>query len=169
MVEGDTKDWDRLVEEHASRVFRVALRILGSVQDAEDISQDVFAEAFRSHAAKQIRSWEAFFVRLATLRALDRSRRRRSTAELRDGDLVSNAQPFDELAAEELADWLRHAIAQLPDQQAAVFVMFHFEHLSREAVSAALGISPEAVSTALHKARQTLSRHLAVFNRGDSK
>jgi hypothetical protein len=44
-------DWDRVVERHAERVFRTSLRILRTVQDAEDVSQDVFIEAFRLHKA----------------------------------------------------------------------------------------------------------------------
>jgi RNA polymerase sigma-70 factor, ECF subfamily len=168
MTDGESPDWDRIVERHGKRVFRVAMRILRSVQDAEDVSQDVFAEAFRLHQSSPIRSWTGLLVRLATLRSLDRLRRNRPSVELRECDRMSTVEPFEELEARELADWLRTALAQLPDQQAAVFVMHHFEQLSRDQVSVALGVSPEAVSTALYKARQRLLAQLAVFNKGDS-
>ena len=82
---------------------------------------------------------------------------------------MSTVEPFEEAGARELARSLAKAIAQLPDQQAAVFVMHHFEQLPRDQIAAALGISPEAVSTALYKARQRLLTQLAVFNRGDAK
>jgi RNA polymerase sigma-70 factor (ECF subfamily) len=169
MTEDELPDWDWIVERHAERVFRVALRILRSVQDAEDVSQDVFTEAFRLHKAGPVQSWTGLLVRLATLRSLDALRRNRPSVELREGDRMSTVEPRDELEARELADWLRKALAQLPDQQATVFVMHHFEHLSRDKVSAALGVSPESVSTALYKARQRLLKQLAVFNQGDLK
>lgn len=169
MSNGDLPDWDRIVEHHADRVFRVALRILKSVQDAEDVSQDVFTDAFQLHKAGPVQSWTGLLVRLATLRSLDRLRRNRPSAELHECDKMSTVEPFEELEASELANWLRTAIAQLPDQQAVVFAMHYFEQLSREQVSAALGVSPEAVSTALYKARQRLLAQLAVFNQGDSK
>jgi len=169
MADSELPDWDRIVERHAKCVFRVALRILGSVQDAEDVSQDVFTEAFRLHKAGPVQSWVGLLVRLATLRSIDLLRRNRPTMELRDCDAMSTLEPFEALAAAELALWLRKAIAQLPDQQAAVFAMFHFEHMARADVSATLGISSEAVSTALYKARQRLRTQLVTFNQGDSK
>lgn len=169
MTDVESPDWDRIVECHAARVFRVAMRILRSVQDAEDVSQDVFVEAFRLHKTGPVQSWTGLLVRLATLRSLDRLRRNRPTVELRDGDRISPIAPPDELQAGELADWLRQSIAGLPDQQATVFVMHHFEQLSRDEISAALGVSPEAVSTALYKARQRLLTQLAVFHQGDLK
>ena len=108
-------------------------------------------------------------MRLATLRSIDRLRRARPLAELRESDRMTTVEPFEEAAAGELAQWLRQAIARLPDQQAAVFAMYHFEQLSRDDVATTLGISIEAVSTALYKARQRLLDLLAVFNRGDAK
>ncbi len=96
------------------------------------MSQDVFTEAFRLHKAGPVQSWTGLLVRLATLRSLDRLRRNRPSVELRECDGMSTAEPFEELAAGELALWLRQAIAQLPDQQATVFVMHYFEQLSRE-------------------------------------
>ena len=64
----------------------------------------------------------------------------------------------------ELATWLRNAAAQLPEQQAAVFSLSHFEQLDRNEVAAILTISVEAVSTALYKARGRLQEQLKSFN-----
>ncbi|MFI5382378.1 MAG: RNA polymerase sigma factor [Tepidisphaerales bacterium] len=169
MADRELPDWDGIVEHHARRVFRVAMRILRSIHDAEDVSQDVFTEAFRLHKAGPIQNWTGLLVRLATLRSLDRLRHNRPWVELRECDGISTVEPFDEMGARELARWLQKALAQLPDQQAAVFVMHHFEQLSRDEVSAALDVSPEAVSAALYKARQNLLKELAVFNHGDSQ
>ena len=169
MTEDELPDWDWIVERHAERVFRVALRILRSVQDAEDVSQDVFTEAFRLHKAGPVQSWTGLLVRLATLRSLDGLRRNRQSVQLRECDRMSTVEPLDELESRELAHRLRAAIAQLPDQQATVFVMHYFEQLPRDQISATLGVSPEAVSTALYKARQRLLAELAVFKQGDRK
>jgi len=161
MTEDELPDWDRIVEHHAKRVFRVALRILRSVQDAEDVSQDVFTEAFRLHRKGPVLNWTGLLVRLATLRSLDRLRRNRPFVELRNDDTMVTVGPPEEAGARELADWLRKAIAQLPDQQATVFVMHYYEQISRDEIAAIMGVSSDAVSAALHKARQRLLTQLA--------
>ena len=104
MADDELPDWDRIVERHANRVFRVAQRILGSVQDAEEISQDVFTEAFQMHQRGPIQSWTGLLVRLATLRSIDRLRRNRPSVELRESDRISTTEPFDEFAAKELCN-----------------------------------------------------------------
>ncbi len=157
-------DWGQLVERHAERVFRIAFRILGSVHDAEDVSQIVFTEAVEIHVAGSVQSWTGLFVRLATLRAIDLSRRRRSTVELEEGDQVSHIGPSEEAVGAELADWLRTVVNQLPEQQAAIFSLTCFEQLDRNEVAAILSISPESVSTSLYKARQRLMTQITVFN-----
>ena len=169
MTDGEQPSWRQIVDRHGKRVFRIALRVLGSVHDAEDVSQEVFAEAYRLQQASAVRSWTGLLVRLATLRAIDRLRRTRPTEELRDHDHVSTVEPFEEVIASELAQWIRAAIARLPERQAAVFVMVYFEQLSRDQVAANLDISPAAVSTALSKARQRLMSHLSVLNGGDPR
>ena len=169
MTDGEQSNWSRIVDRHGKRVFRIAFRILGSVHDAEDVSQEVFVEAYQLRKKGPVQSWTGLLVRLATLRAIDRLRRIRPAKELRDHDHASTIEPFEEAVATELAQWLRTAITGLPDQQAAVFVMVHFEELSRDQVAVNLGISPESVSTALYKARQRLMSQLSVFQGGDSR
>ena len=169
MNEDKPPNWDRIVDRHARRVFLVAYRILGSTHDAEDVSQDVFTELFRIHQTGPVQSWVGLLVRLTTLRSIDRLRRRQPHCELREGDQTSTLQPFDKVAARELAEWLRNAIGQLPDQQAAIFSMSHFETLSRDEIASTLGISPDAVSTSLYKAKQQLISQLALFQAGNLK
>ena len=119
MAEEHPPDWPKIVERHAERVFRIAYRILGSVHDAEDISQSVFIEAKRVQEAGPIQSWSGLFGRLATTRAIDLLRRRRKSVEIDETQNVSNFEPHHHVVCAELAAWLRNAAAQLPEQQAA--------------------------------------------------
>ena len=164
MVTEHPPDWTGIVERHAERVFRIAYRILGSVHDAEDVAQIVFVEAQRVHKAGPVQSWSGLFARLATTRAIDCLRRRRKSVSISENDHVTNTGPHENVVGSELADWLRGAAAKLPEQQASVFSLSHFEQLSRNEVAAILNISPETVSTALYKARQGLLEQLRFFN-----
>jgi len=166
MTDGGQPSWRRIVKEQGRRVFRIAFRILGSTHDAEDVSQEVFAEAYRLHKSQSVQSLTGLLVRLATLRSIDRLRRRRPVESLRDQDAVSAVEPFDELVAGELAQWLRRAIAELPEQQAAVFTLAHFDQLSRSEIAECLEITCEAVSTAMYKARRQLMSQLSSLNQG---
>ncbi|QEG34571.1 RNA polymerase sigma factor [Bythopirellula goksoeyrii] len=159
-------DWACLVDKHAERVFRIAYRILGSVQDAEDVSQNVFSEAVKLHAAGPIQSWLGLFVRLASLRALDMRRSRRSVLQLIESDRATQSGPAEEAIGAELAVWLREATSRLPDQQAAVFSLTYYEHLDRGTIAEVLEIEPEAVSTCLYKARKRLRSELQVLDGG---
>lgn len=140
-------DWNSIVDQHAERVFRIAFRILGSVHDAEDVSQIVFSEAFKIHTAGTVQTWTGLLVRLSTLRAIDLLRSRRRVTRISDVDPITSYGPSDEAVGRELAAWLRNASGKLPQQQAAVFSLAHYEQLDRKDISTILAITPEAVST----------------------
>ena len=159
-------DWNSIVEEHAERVFRIAYRILGSVHDAEDVSQNVFSEAFKKHQSGPIQTWTGLLVRLSTLRSIDLLRNRQISHPIEERDQVSSHGPAEITAARELATWLRDATGTLPPQQAAVFSLTHYEQLDRNEIAAVLSLSPESVSASLYKARQSLQSQLNVFNGG---
>lgn len=169
MTEGQIEDWDNFVETHATRVFRVALRILGSVQDAEDVSQEVFFEAFQVRINGSVRNWDGFLVRITTLRSIDRYRKTRPSVTISEQDAISSVQPIDLLIEDEQKRTLRHEVSQLPDQQATVFVMFYFEHMTREEISTELGISVDSVSSSLFKAKKQLASKLATVARGGTE
>lgn len=149
-------EWDRLVREHGTMVFRTAWRIVGNAADAEDITQEVFLEAHRLRA-RQVRNWGGLLRRLSTCRALDRLRAKKNVLALDASFAAGNGSDPAEAAIErELAERLRLAITQLPRREAEVFCMKFFETLTNEQIAAALQIAPGAVGVALHKARTKL-------------
>jgi RNA polymerase sigma-70 factor (ECF subfamily) len=162
-------DWDSFVAEHGVAVFRAAWRVLGHRQDVEDVTQEVFLEAFRLQLRTQPAwHWPALLRRMATFRALDRLRRRRSESPLDDpriGPLLD--EPDGVVERNELADRLRQAVAQLPPREAAVFCLRCYEELSYGEIGESLNISSQAVGVALHKARLKLQAILSEAVKGE--
>lgn len=152
-------DWQQIVDEQGPPAYRIARRILGNAADAQDVCQDVFAELFRMLDSREVVNLPGLVRRLASFRAVDHLRKRKATVSLNEALAASDVEgPLELAVASELAERLRKALAQLPDQQAAVFALRHFEHLTTAEIAAALDTTQSAVSTALSKAREKLAR-----------
>lgn len=151
--------WQSIIDEHGEAIFRVAYRLLRSVHDAEDVSQEVLLEAFRMPEIPNA----SLLRRLAAFRAIDRLRQRVVAVpldeEIRQPEPLSVEKAFEN---EESADLLRKAIARLPRQQSRCFWLRYVEGLSNQAIAEVEAISESTVSTALCKARKSLRR---LFNK----
>jgi len=121
-------DWDRIVREQGPLVYRTAWRILGHAADTEDVVQEVFLQAHQFVLSRPVRHWSGLLRRLAACRALDRLRQRRAVVSLDGLELASGGETPDEAAvSHELAERLRHAIAELPPREAEVFCLRYFK------------------------------------------
>jgi DNA-directed RNA polymerase specialized sigma24 family protein len=128
-----------MVREYGPDVFGAAWRILGRADDAEDVVQEVFGLAQRLRQCQSI-AWGPQLRGLAVCRALERLGEQGGARE------------------EDLAARLRLALARLPRQEAAVFCLRHFEHLSFAEVAVALRWSVTAVVAALREAQGRLEQ-----------
>lgn len=149
-------DWDEFVATHAPDVFRIAWRILGQAEDAEDVTQEVFLEVHTVRHVDPVRNWTAFLKRIAVCRALDRLRQRKVTLEVTEFLAHDRSGPEAEVIGRELEIRLREAICQLSDREAEVFSLRYFDQLTHQQIAEALDTTTNAVATALHKARQKL-------------
>src|SRR5579875_3083061 len=68
--------WDDIVREHSARVYRLAYRLSGNRQDAEDLTQETFVRVFRSLASYTPGTFEGWLHRITTNLFLDMARRR---------------------------------------------------------------------------------------------
>jgi RNA polymerase sigma-70 factor (ECF subfamily) len=150
-------DWDQIVREHARDMLLLALRIVGSSADAEELVQEAFLKAYRYEQREEVRNWGGLLHRFVFNVAMDHLRTRRTTVSLPEVGLASSVDDPARLAeVRELADCLRSEITKLPRQQSEVFCLSHMAGRSTHQIAEALGIQEGAVATALHKARERL-------------
>ena len=159
-------DWEEIVSRHGRIVWNTAYRVLGNHADALDCHQDTFLAAVEFSRRHKVRDWPALLQHLATVRAIDRLRRRMSDGKHRDviADVSSLATsdpgPAQRAEESELIDCLRQALTELPDNQAAVYCLRCFNDLSYEQIADRLGIGVNHVGVLLHRARGRLQTML---------
>jgi RNA polymerase sigma-70 factor (ECF subfamily) len=182
---GDKSACTQCVELHAPGVYRLALRMLGDAAEAEDVTQEVFLNAFRSIERFEWRSGlQTWLYRITHNQVLMRKRKREplfvtldgtgdrahaGTAALEDPPVVPQ-QLFDwcclpdaDFATAEARGELEAAIAAMPPNLREVFVLRELEGLSGEETAAALGITLANVKVRLHRARLWLRERLADY------
>ena len=168
--------FEAFVRRHQDLVFTTAVRLLGSVTEAEDVAQTVFLRAFQRFAeigdSPTAAAWLRTVTRNVCLNHLTRYRSRwRLFSELRSPDVTAtDRDPGAELASPgsfaetlEKADVQRHleeALRQLPAHQRVPLVLFHLEDLSYQEIADALGVSVGKVKTDIHRGREALRKRL---------
>ncbi|MBS9373272.1 ECF RNA polymerase sigma factor SigE [Rhodococcus sp. B50] len=157
--------WDELVREHGDRVYRLAYRLSGNAQDAEDLTQETFIRVFRSLQNYQPGTFEGWLHRITTNLFLDMVRRRnriRMEALPEDYDRVPAAGPNPEEIYHDarLGADLQSALDSLGPEYRAAVVLCDIEGLSYEEIGATLGVKLGTVRSRIHRGRQALREYL---------
>jgi RNA polymerase sigma-70 factor, ECF subfamily len=170
---GDEQAFEILVRTYGARMLAVARRFVRNDEDAQDVVQSAYVNAFRSLGQFEgqclISTWLHRIVVNVALMKL-RSRRRRPETSI--DDLLPAFQE-DGHHMEQFSDWsapadeliqraearatVRACIDQLPDNYREILIMRDIEELSTEESAHALSMTPTAVKVRLHRARQALS------------
>jgi RNA polymerase sigma-70 factor, ECF subfamily len=169
-----------LVDTYGDRVYRLALRITGSNEDAEEVAQDALWTAARKISTfKGEAAFGSWLYRIAANAAYQKLRARKAKAHEIAMDDVLPA--FDEAGRhfEPMADWservdeqalqgelrrvLGAAIDELPADYRTALVMHDVEGLSNPDIAEALGISLPAVKSRVHRSRLFVRKQLAEY------
>jgi RNA polymerase sigma-70 factor, ECF subfamily len=169
---GDTDAFGVLVEHHSRSLFRLAFRMTGNEQDAEDVVQESFLRAYRQLGKFDERaSFGTWLYRIAANCSLDlvRSKKRRSeqTAHI-DPDMedpivsLPSTDPTPERVAlsSEVRERVADAMKELSATERTAFVLRHFEGMCIEEVSRVLDCQPGAAKHSVFRAVQKLRRAL---------
>jgi RNA polymerase sigma-70 factor (ECF subfamily) len=179
---GSMEAMEKIVERYENQVFTFGLRMCGHVQDAEDIAQETFLNAFRYldrfREETKLRNW---LFKIAA-RACIRKRRKKKGEPDKEISLESfvhkngnhakyeipdwSDDPADNVLRSELKQVIDAAVLSLPTKYRLVFNLRDIEGFNTEETAEILGISVQSVKTRLHRARlflrEKISNHYAV-------
>ncbi|MBI3404191.1 MAG: sigma-70 family RNA polymerase sigma factor [Acidobacteria bacterium] len=180
---GNASAFTTLARQYERHLYRVALHIAGSPEDAEDVLQEALLKAFRNidrfQGGSRFYTW---LVRITVNEALMKLRRTRTKREVSldaptdNGEEVEypkqliawDESPEQRFATTELRGILTRAVQSLESTYRSVFVLRDIEQLSIEETADALGLSIPAVKSRLLRARLKLREFLTPYFRKEA-
>lgn len=169
---GDGNAFRVLVERHSQTIFRVAFRMTGKEEDAEEVVQEAFLRAYRSIGRFEARSnFGTWVYRIAVNCALDLLEKRKHRQEQSithdeadDGPpiqlVASNPGPDRQLYSSELQRKVAAALAELTPVERIAFSMRHFEHCSIGEIGKTLNVREGAAKNTVFRAVKKMRRAL---------
>ncbi len=144
-----------LYERYGEVVYRVALRMLGNAQEAEDLTQEVFLSLSRGRGGTYDSKRGSMLVFLMTLtrsKAINRHRQMQAQWQRLQKWGRSNLSEswgtlMDKASLKEISQRVRDALSELPDSQRQVLEMAYYEGLSQSDISKNLKMPVGTVKT----------------------
>jgi len=153
---GDLAAFEQLMRQHERMVLTTALRMLGSLPDAQDAAQDVFLKLYRNLSKVESTENLAGWLYRVTMNACRDVRRRRPTIvpiESTVEPASSAADPAQQTVEEERRRVLRMSLRALSEKERAALVLRDLEGLTTSEVAGILGSSEATVRSQISKAR----------------
>jgi RNA polymerase sigma-70 factor (ECF subfamily) len=171
---------EALVSRYGARVYRLAFRITGNREDAEEVAQDALLTASRKiHSFRGESAFGSWLYRITANTAYQKLRARRGREQEvsweslfpqlddgggRQGDMVDWSARVEEPALQgELRSVLHSAMEALPLDYRTAFVLHDVEGLSNPEIAETLGVSLPAVKSRVHRSRLFLRQRLASY------
>jgi RNA polymerase sigma-70 factor (ECF subfamily) len=170
--QGDSEAFRVLVERHSRQVFRLAFRMTGNEQDAEDVVQESFLRAYRQLGRFESRAnFGTWLYRIVANCAVDAMRARQARQSHARVDIVEDLETVAAPAESPTPDRLAHsgeirrrvalALNGLSPLERAAFTLRHYEGRSIDDISRTLGLRTSAAKHSVFRAVRKLRTALA--------
>lgn len=173
---GDTDAFEQLISPYMTKVYNIALGILGSVADADDAAQDAFIKAYRYirgfEGNSSFYTWLYKIVYNCCLDAVRKKKRRPfgflsgNKVTYKDGNetekeiIDTSPLPEEIFIRRETQEQIRLAISRLDENYSSIIILRDIEGLSYDDISKILGISLGTVKSRLSRARENLKNKI---------
>jgi RNA polymerase sigma factor (sigma-70 family) len=164
-INGEPGAFGVLVDKYKGGIYAFVYDKLQDFQDAQDVTQEVFLQAYRG--LRSLRRWESFsfwLYRIAYARCADflRIRSRRIDREFTEDQNpeVMDVYSLDSYRDNQLSESIQEALDSLPEKHREVLTLHYFGGLNSNEMARAMGISPVAVRVRLSRARAQLKEEM---------
>lgn len=176
IAEGDRNQYRILVERYQQMIFRTCMGFLHNRDDADDLVQDIFIQAYQALPEfRQQSSFSTWLYRIAVNAALNRVRKNSKSFLVRYLDIFSGSEnrdnpianvsdyenPEDILIHDEHRVWIQKALDSLPPNQRIAIVLSKYDDLPQKEIAAIMNTTEGAVEALIQRAKSNLRRILA--------
>lgn len=163
-AQGDTAAFRELFDRHYARAVRVAYRMLGDREQAEDTAMDAFVRIFESRRSYRPQArFTTFLYRVVANLSINAAKKSRNAPARLEPEIAGSAPDTDPAVSLEMAERtreVRDAILSLPLSQRTALILTQFENLSYSEAAEVMNTSTRAVESLLRRARQNLHKLL---------
>jgi RNA polymerase sigma-70 factor (ECF subfamily) len=168
---GDREAFSAIVQKYMKPAYYVALGYVGRPEDALDLSQDAFVNAFRHikrfDSSKSFFPWFYSILKNLCMNHLNRLRRRREDSidqmAEEEGQIsipIEAVGPEEQVVRKDLEIKIGQALQRLRPKDREIIILQHFQDYSYQEIADLLGIPMGTVMSRLYSARQALRREL---------
>jgi RNA polymerase sigma-70 factor, ECF subfamily len=174
--QGDIDAFEKIYRSSSGYVFAIAYRVTGRMEDAEEVTQDVFVKVYRKLGSFQFRSaFSTWIYRIAMNTAINlyrkRSKERGKNVPFDDAIKVDDhaaktAGPAVEIEKKDNERLVKSMLESLPPEQRSCVIMKDLEGLKYEEIAKILDINLNTVKSRLSRAREKL---VSLFGKGEEE
>jgi RNA polymerase sigma-70 factor (ECF subfamily) len=167
---GDVKAFETLVERYQKSLYNFALRMLGSEEDASDMTQEIFLRVYKSAPNYEVKAKFATWIfRIAKNLCLNFIRDKKNTPlpsnfdnetefEIPDSNITNN--PLRTVEAKEMSRRVAQAVHKLPESLKITVILCKYHEMPYEEAAEIMGCTVNALKIRIHRARKLLAEYL---------
>jgi RNA polymerase sigma-70 factor (ECF subfamily) len=176
ILQGDQDKFGILVERYQSTIFRTCMGFFHNKEDADDLTQDIFIQAYQSLSGfKGEAAFSTWIYRIAVNASLNRKRKDLRNPIMQRFDALFGAvkekefsfpvseteNPENILIRQEHCDWVQKALDSLPDNQKTAIVLSKYDDLPQKEIAEIMNTTEGAVESLIQRAKTNLRAKLS--------
>jgi RNA polymerase sigma-70 factor (ECF subfamily) len=180
ILKGDKEKFRMLVEQYQQMVFRTCMGFLHNKDDADDLTQEVFIQAYQSLSRfKGEAAFSTWLYRIAVNASLNKVRKSSKNLILQRIDAIFGTEKTKELPflpsdminpesiliRQEHVEWIRRALESLPENQRTAIVLSKYDDLSQKEIAEIMNTTEGAVEALLQRAKKNLREKLSAHGK----
>ena len=173
----DSEAFQKIFEENKGLIYALSFRLLGNRQEAENLTQEVFLNAFKAYSSFRGESKVSTWLYRIAVNQINRELRGKKLKKFLSLDFLSAESdreptiepahprncPPAELEKKEIQRTVQRLIGSLPERQRTAITLQYYEGLAYEEIASAMEISHSSVESLLFRAKQNLEKRLAPY------
>ena len=160
ILKGNGERYDDIVERYQTGLYRTAYYYTQNVEDARDITQEIFIKAYNNLAGfKQGSTFSTWLYRIAVNHCIDWCRKKKPfyvEAACMDNLCDEEGSPEDLFLQQEIASEVQAAVGSLSEIYSTVLILYYFEDFSPQQIADIMDTSKRTVETRLFRGRKML-------------